>query len=174
MVHLPVSGTRNHMARGLHILLALFLALASTPLLKYGVSGLSHEYAARSWPTTKGVIKAASIRISEGRQTLWCPQWEYHFQVSSGRSYASTRTTFGVGSCERSRQLAEEKLRSLPINSLVDVIYDPANPSYSALYVSDDRGFLWWVVLCLGAALLALGVFYGFRAFRKPVHGSLA
>lgn len=141
------------------ICLALMCFVGAALALKYGGEGLSREYAARSWPKVKGVVKAASVVVSVGRRrTLWCPTWKYHYLITPDLGYASTRTAVGTYSCEKSRQAAEIKLETRRINSVVDVIYDPADPAFSALYVSDDGGLLWWFLLFSGTGFLISGV----------------
>ncbi len=144
--------------RALGLLLALLFFAAATPTLIYGSHGLSREYAARSWPTAKAVVKAGYIVETGHRKTLWCPKWEYHYFVTPNEGYIGTTTTLGTYSCQRYRHWAEEKLRSRPVNSVIDVIYDPANPAIAALYVSDDGGLFWWLLLFCGTLSFAAGV----------------
>lgn len=136
---------------------ALLATVFGGVLLKYGTTGLLAEYSARSWHTTEGVVKGNSIEISDGRrQRLWCPRWKYHYVVA-GQAYVGTRTAVGTTSCEKSFRLAEVKLDSRPVNALVQVIYDPSNPGYSALYVSNDRGFFRWFLVASGVAFVVMG-----------------
>ena len=140
------------MGRIILLLFAATLAVFGLSLLLTGANGLKREYEARSWPKVAGVITEAAIVASEGskHKKNWCPTWTYRYSLSSAKIYLSKRTAFGSSSCERSLKSAEQKLMNRPIGSNVEVIYDPKEPAFSALIVSEDRGFFWWFLLFAG------------------------
>lgn len=129
------------------ILLAFFIAAIGVILFTISASNLSKELAARSWSKVDGVVKNTSVTVSKGRnQTLWCPRWEYHYTVDN-QSYTGNRAAIGAFPCAQSQRLAQERLKTHPINSSIQVMYDPENPHLSTLQISDDGGFLWWFLL---------------------------
>lgn len=91
-----------------------------------------------SWPSVKGTITRAWIEVqehrdSDGDRTIrHYPRWEYEFVVS-GMTYTGQNIDFSGTQSSMSESKAREELEQYPLNSEVQVFYNPSNPEEAAL-----------------------------------------
>lgn len=155
-----------------HANLPVFLVSTIAGLLLLGATfaivRVSEE--ARAWPRVPGRIAASGIRQqtrSRARQmgrttrTVYAPWVRYHFTVA-GQDHVGTALKHGV-EVAGSRGYAEKVLARYPEGAEVQVSYDPANPSRSAI---EHGSGLAWILPLMGGVALAIaavssGVFGG-------------
>jgi hypothetical protein len=147
-------------------------------LVGFGLAVLMFFFAARrsvkqaaGWPVVRGKIVKSEVEEyqerdedSDGRvrwRTVQRPAVEYIYVVN-GRELRGNQISYGM-SMSAGEGYAEKVAAKFPIGGEIDVHYDPANPSNSALQTAGGAGATWIVfamavvVFALAAALL--GVF---------------
>ncbi|MGD8822596.1 MAG: DUF3592 domain-containing protein, partial [Anaerolineales bacterium] len=91
-----------------------------------------------SWPSVLGKITKAWVETQkheddDGSVTItYFPRWEYEFAVS-GMTYTSQTISFGGTGGSRNEFDVREGLSRFPINSQVEVFYNPSNPDEAIL-----------------------------------------
>jgi hypothetical protein len=118
-----------------------------------------------SWPSVQGTITKAWVETQEheddeGSVTIThFPKWEYEFNVS-GMTYTSQNVSFG-GTGGSSRELAaQERLKQYPINSQVQVFFNPSNPE-EAVLEPGIQGTMTLIILGGGLAFIMLVIIVG-------------
>lgn len=121
--------------------------------------------ASRSWPSVQGRIVAAKVDSSVSRggedeadTTSFFPAIQYEYQVGS-ELYRSDRIAFNQ-TAYQNNQKAEQALRAFPVGGIVQVFYNPAQPSAAVLERKAPAGL---VLMVLGALMLAAGIFAAFK-----------
>jgi hypothetical protein len=124
-----------------------------------------------SWPSVQGTIIKAWVETQEhedddGSVTIThFPRWEYEFAVS-GMTYSSQNISFGGTGGSRNELDAREGLTQYPINSQVQVFYNPSNPeevvlvpgtqgTMTLIYIGGGLAFIMFVII-VGLAIWAL------------------
>ena len=113
-----------------------------------------------SWPSVEGTIIRAWVETQTHEDddgsvtTTHFPRWEYEFAVS-GVTYTSQQISFGGTSGSHNELDAREGLNQYPINSQVQVYYDPSNPEEAVL----EPGTQGTMTLIVFGAALALIMF---------------
>ena len=143
----------------------------------FGLAALMFFFAARrsakqaaTWPVVRGKIVKSEVEEyqerdedSDGRtrwRTAYRPAVEYAY-VANGRELRGNQISYGM-TVSAGKGYAEKVAAKFPIGGEIDVHYDPANPSTSAL-TAGGTGMTWIIfvaalaVFALAAALL--GVF---------------
>ena len=91
-----------------------------------------------SWPSVQGTITKAWVETQkheddDGSVTIThFPRWEYEF-VISGMTYTSQNISFGGTGGSHNEYEAQEGLNQYPVNSQVQVFYNPSNPEEAVL-----------------------------------------
>ena len=123
----------------------------------------------RAWPSVEGTVASSGISstwVRTGRITLmhYAPALQYNFVVD-GKPYTGTRIGFSdewlgaPGNDAKSR--AEANAARWSSGSTVQVFYDPADPSESALVAGGEIPFTTWsgnfvgVLMAIGAIVCA-------------------
>jgi hypothetical protein len=108
----------------------------------------------RNWPVIRGEVASARVvrKIDGDDAEVWREELEYRYSID-GRHYRGTRRRFGVPARYDWNDQSTQPLRR---GDSVDVIYNAARPSVSALH----RGFSPFALIPLiaGAVLLWLGM----------------
>ena len=118
-----------------------------------------------SWPSVQGTITNTWVETQEhedddGSKTIThFPRWEYEFAVS-GMTYTSQTISFGGTEGSHRESEAREGLKQYPLNSEVQVFYNPSNPEEAAL-VPGTQGTLTLVILGGGLALITFCIIVG-------------
>jgi hypothetical protein len=97
------------------------------------------SFQSQAWPSTAGIITNSGV-ISIPRGASHGGGYSYHAHVSysyelNNQSYSGNTVYFGC--CDGSRDDQAAIAQHYPVNSKVEVYYDPTNPEISTL----DRGF---------------------------------
>ena len=118
--------------------------------------------ARKLWPSAPGMVTGGAIRqrtsgVGEEESVSFIPVVEYRFEIG-----AAAYTAAGIGFGETgygSRAMAEKVLARYPAGSVVNVYYNPANPNQT--FLEAGGGVIGWIMLAVGAALLAVSVVLG-------------
>lgn len=115
----------------LFFMIGIFLMIA-------GIRNRKKAQESTSWPSVQGSITNAWVETQEhedddGSKTItYFPRWEYEFTVD-GKTHTSQNISFGGTGGSHRESDAEERLKQYPLNSQVQVFYNPANPEEVAL-----------------------------------------
>ena len=115
-----------------------------------------------SWPSVRGTITNAWVETQEhedddGSKTIThFPRWEYEFAVS-GMAYTNQNISFGGIGGSRRESEARHGLKQYPLNSQVQVFYNPSNPEEAAL-VPGTQGTMTFIIFGGGLALIMFGI----------------
>lgn len=126
----------------------------------YGVRNRRKGSASQSWPSARGVITNAWIQEStdtdeEGyTSTSYTPKWEYQYKIGQ-ETYTSGRISFGGVTGYGRQKRAQEELDRFPVNSQVQVYYDPEKHS-DAVLVRGTKGTMGGIIV--GIIFIALSV----------------
>ena len=118
-----------------------------------------------SWPFVQGTITKAWVETQEhedddGSVTIThFPRWEYGFAVS-GMTYTSQNISFGGTGGSRNELDAREGLSQYPLNSQVQVFYNPSNPE-EAVLVPGTQGTMALIIAGGGLAFIMVVIIAG-------------
>jgi hypothetical protein len=140
----------------------LVAGIAGLVLLGASFAIVRRSEEARGWPRVPGRIAARGIRTrsstplrpSRDVRTTYYPWVRYDFTVD-GRQRVGTTLKHGI-EVGGSRGYAEKVLARYPVGAVVQVSYDPANTSRSAI---EHGSGIAWILPLLGGAALAIAVF---------------
>lgn len=124
-----------------------------------------------SWPSAQGTITKVWVETQrheddDGSVTIThFPRWEYEFAVS-GTTYANQNIKYGGTGGSHNELDAQERLNQYPLNSQVQVFYNPVNPEEAVLepgtqgtmaliYFGGGLAFIMFVIIA-GLAIWAL------------------
>jgi hypothetical protein len=104
--------------------------------------------AAYTWPTTRGIVIASSVKSTSNRGS-YAPKITYRYQVA-GQTYESAvmSRNFQTGG---PRNIAQAKADEYPVGRQVDVRYDPEKPQEAVLELVTPA--VWWLYLLAGLSL---------------------
>ncbi len=116
--------------------------------------------AAQNWPTATGKVTFATVETRHshssegGTTTAHYPKIIYEY-TANGQRYQSDRITFGsdVGYGNYNRVL--QKVASYPINSMVQVYYNPDNPAEAVLEKTAPSSNLFLIIAIFIVVILA-------------------
>jgi hypothetical protein len=108
----------------------------------FGGIKLLQAYESENWPQVEGKIVKSEIKIGERRDegrtyTVYSPAIEYKYVVND-EEYSNNQISSGFDQSSRSRSSAESRLRPYPLNSSVNVYYNPEAFHDSRLEVGAD------------------------------------
>jgi hypothetical protein len=108
----------------------------------------------RNWPVAKGIITEAKIHMTENDddQVKYFPTVRYTYQVG-GQAYEGKLINFGSAREFNSHQKAAEYLAEFPIDTEVNVFYNPEKPGEAVL---KQRAVNTTVGLVIGIVILAI------------------
>jgi len=122
-----------------------------------GLRAIARGLSSKSWPTTSGVIRTASIVKKNNAKgvEVWRHELEYSYSVESA-SYCGTRLRFGIPGSLLWLSPSDPSFRQYRSGATVVVIHSPSRPSVSAL----QRGYSPFVFLTLiaGGVIAWMGV----------------
>jgi hypothetical protein len=142
----------------LFFVIGIFIMLA-------GIRNRKKAEESTSWPSVQGRITNAWVETQEhededGSKTIThFPRWEYEFAVS-GMTYTSQNISFGGTRGSNRESEAREGLKQYPLNSEVQVFYNPSNPEEAAL-VPGTQGTMAQVIFGGGLALIMFIIILG-------------
>lgn len=124
-------------------------ALLGLGLFVFGIWAWSRTNAARSWPTTPGIVDSSDISSSHSRKggTKYRCNVRYHFEVNGVR-YDATRLE-PTGSSSGSNGAAQATKSRYPAGGPCTVHYDPDDPTVCCLELGGTGTA--WVMIGLGA-----------------------
>ena len=111
---------------------------------------------AANWPLARGTVLSSGTekvtKDSDGRRSVtYAPAIEYAYRVNDV-DYVSRQVKLGV-TLSASQSYADGVASRYPKGAVIDVHYDPANPSNAAL---ENPAGTRWFLLAIAAALFAL------------------
>ena len=134
---------------------ALLLFLAGAALVLIAAGALARmTLKVRRWPVAPGEILSSGVREGASRDDggrLHRPVVRYRYAVG-GRSYEGAAIEHGVAT-SGGEGWARRVIARYPVGARVDVRYDPADPTRSAL--AARFGVLGWALLAVAGLLLA-------------------
>ena len=116
----------------------LFFFVMGILIMIHGIRNRKKAEESTSWPSVQGTITRAWIEVQEhrdddGDRTIrHYPRWEYEFVVS-GMTYTGQNIDFSGTQSSMSESKAREELEQYPLNSEVQVFYNPSDPGEAAL-----------------------------------------
>ena len=137
--------------------IAIGLVLAALAL--WALRGRRAASIARAWPTTQGRIVSATLlarRTTTGGHGValnWFPDIRYEYEVA-GTAYRGDRVFAGLAVGSSFRGSVERKLAQYPEGRMVQVFYNPANPSQAVLETTAPGSNILLIVAVIGAAML--------------------
>ncbi len=144
-------------------LVALPFLLIAVVLIVIMLRSRRRANASKSWPTTSGRVESAYVEprrsssSSGGYATVYYPVVLYEYSIS-GRRYQSNRVRFGPEYGTSWTQPAQKTVDRYPPGTLVQVFYNPDDPTEAALEHSTggaNRVLGCVVALILGILLIA-------------------
>ena len=134
-------------------------------IMIHGIRNRKKAEESTSWPSVQGTITNAWVETQEhedddGSKTIThFPRWEYKFAVS-GMTYTSQNISFGGTGGSNRESEAREGLMQYPLNSEVQVFYNPSNSEEAAL-VPGTQGTMTLVIFGGGLAFIMFGIIVG-------------
>jgi hypothetical protein len=153
----------NSLGNNIVLLTIIPFVIVAVVLLLFAMRGRRKAAAARNWPTAMGRVLSADVETrrsssSEGGYTTsYYPNVLYEYQVD-GKSYRSNQfyvaMPVGLGNYAKVHQ----QVLQYPVGSMVEVYYNPADPTQAALVPSaPSSSILIWVVVLI-VVILAVTV----------------
>jgi hypothetical protein len=123
--------------------------------------------ASLNWPSTSGTIIRTWVEESyteddDGWKTYtYSPRWEYQF-IFMGRTYTCNRLSYGATKGYGSESEATQALSRYPVNTKVQVYYDPNNAE-DAVLIPGAKGtmigfFLGGIFVTAAVIMLVVGL----------------
>lgn len=141
----------------LTVFFGLFIAVG-VAVLGYGFYSLNMARAAGSWPTAEGRITSSEFESdtdSEGTTTYRAKvSYEYN---ALGRALTGERIAFGY-SGSSSEKFHRDIYNALPVNTVVAVRYDPADPSRAALSFGVNQSIKFLILFGAVWTMFTLGI----------------
>ena len=147
-------------------LFSLLIVIGATALTVPAVKEINEYFASEAWPTAPGLVQKSgvekTVRQAKGIPiTSYKPAVAYVFLVNK-RAYPNNRIRFGekfILGDGTSEATAQGEVKNYPIGGMVQVIYDPSNPSSAVLERRLDSAALLTLVAVIPAGLLGLRLF---------------
>lgn len=134
-------------------LIALFFGGLGLFLIIHAQHSKRKALKSQSWPVAKGIITQTDIRAQEHDETIrYVPIVRYTYEVE-GMVYEGKRITFGSDVEFGSRQKAADYLAEYPVDTEVNVYYNPEKPSEAVLKQVAQKTIVGMVI---GIVLLAV------------------
>lgn len=137
-------------------------------ILVAGIRNRKKAEESAAWPSVQGKIIRSWIKTQEsedddGFKTIThFPNWEYEY-AASGTAYTSGTIGFGGTRGYHREAEAEDALNQYPLNSTVQVFYNPSNPE-EAVLVTGTQGTMGMIILggiltfIMFAVIVGLGI----------------
>ena len=173
------KGVRNFLFIGLGML------LMGVGFSYWGVSNILETLEARSWPTTKGLVKKSTVKVDKRREkadsgdsnasgyrtyTYYIPEVVYEYEVNN-KNYTSDRITtakieyrnkpaFGIRIGASAKTIAQSIVNDYKAGSTIDVYYSPGNPGTALLDTSLRFSLFIPVLIAIPILILAIWLIY--------------
>ncbi|GAA4430869.1 DUF3592 domain-containing protein [Bremerella cremea] len=136
------------MARLFPILFLMIFVAFGVVFLGYGLGQIFQAHQATQWPMVQGEIVSSELKSHTNKNShSWRCEVQYAYQVE-GVSYRGDRIAFGYDGTNREK-LHADLHRKLKAAEVVDVYYNPANPSESCLVPGIRRSAFLMIVFGL-------------------------
>lgn len=147
----------------MELVIALCIAGLGAAGAGWSLFEIGAAYASRHWPRTLGTIVSSSVQRESDDEggNSYSASIRYTYSVN-GTAYTSKRVRFGGSFSWGWRSPAQALQRRYPLQSPVEVHYDPEDPSRSVLEAGNALPA--WVVLLFCVAVVAADVamvYYG-------------
>lgn len=178
---MEISEKDRRMRLKIGAVLGLLFSVASLFTLAFWYSQIADSIRSNSWPAVQGTILSAELHVSTDTDSdkTYYPKISYSYNVA-GHEYTAEKLQFvpdGFG-----KNWATRKLNAYPVDSVVEVSYDPDTPQTAVL---EPGGKFKWYLFITGVALafwsvfttLALLLFKDVRkmvSLGKNLHGQLS
>lgn len=149
-----MAGFFDSLSSSIVIITTIPFVLIALFLFVWAMRGRRKAMAARNWPTTMGRVLSAEVETRRshssegGYSTAYYPNVLYEYQVD-GRPYRSNQfyvaMPVGLGNYAKVHQ----QVINYPVGSMVEVYYNPEDPSQAALVPSapSSKVLIWVVIL---------------------------
>jgi len=119
------------------LIVSLAAALVALFILVIWFQEWRNARATRRWPVVSGRVVASKVGSFKGRssnhtETFYDPLVEYEYTVDD-KTYQGKQIAMGVRVSSRTREVAERRIAAYPVDTPVQVSYDPANPGQAVL-----------------------------------------
>lgn len=154
---MDISEKDRRLRQKLGAALALLFFIASVFTVTTWYSQIADALHSNGWPAVSGVVIESELDISvnAGESDSVYPVISYVYQVT-GQTYEARKLQFvqdGFG-----MSWAKSKLASYPVDAVVEVSYNPADPQIAVL---EPGGQPKWYLFVSAVALAFLSVFAG-------------
>ena len=114
-------------------------------------------FASRTWPSVKGIIKMSEMSTSSdhdgGRRYQFVVEYDYSVSgMAYTNNFYSYKPTYNAAQSRGARELVEK----YPLESEVDVFYNPGNPKKSVLLPGFN--FLCYMPILAGLIFCGFGI----------------
>lgn len=149
-----MAGFFNNLSNSIVLITTIPFVLVALFLFLWAMRGRRKAAAARNWPTTMGRVLSAEVETRRshssegGTSTSYYPNIIYEYQVD-GRPYRSNQfyvaMPVGLGNYAKVYQ----QVSQYTVGSMVEVYYNPEDPTQAALVPSapSSRVLIWVVIL---------------------------
>lgn len=137
-----------------NLLIALFWSPLVGTVFVLVIIGAANQMATAFWPSTKGTVTVSERRAARKTSGVW--RVEYTYRIA-GQEYTSTTYAYDPMPI----QGQEEVLRHIakyPVGSVVDVYFDPENPSDAVLRPGLRGGTLWIALFITPFVLIGIAM----------------
>lgn len=165
-----ITSMTSGMTNGLMLLTIVPFIITGIALFLWGWRGQHNASKSQSWPGTMGRIVSANVEQSRGSEgTTFYPQIIFEYDVQ-GQRLQSNKINFGAHASYGMISVAQNKILQYPAGRLVQVFYNPENPTEAVLERSANGAskvlmiagmFTIFLTVCIGGAVMGFTSFFG-------------
>ena len=134
-----------------------FVAFGLALFFLWGKPTLEKAEASKNWPKVSGVIKSSTVNQStdKDRNTSYTPNVVFEYALN-GRKFTSSTIAVGSGWSSNRSSIAYQVTNKYPVGDIVEVAYDPEEPSFAVL----ETGAIWTthIIYYFGLVFAGFGV----------------
>jgi uncharacterized protein DUF3592 len=154
------SSLTNNLGGMITALVAIPFLIIAIVFVVAALRGRAKVGAAKDWPSVSGKVTYATVetrhshRSGGGTSTSYYPNVVYEYTVN-GQRYQSSKISFGSEVGLSNYNAVLRKAAGYPINSMVQVHYNPDNPSEAVLEKASPPSGIFLLVGVLIVVILA-------------------
>jgi hypothetical protein len=146
----------NNMGSMISVVVALPFLVIALVFIYLWLRGRGQVNAARDWPAVSGKVTYATIETSYSSRggRAYYPRIAYEYKVN-GQPYQSSKISFGTPVGLGNYNAVLQKVAGYPIESTVQVYYNPDNPAEAVLEKTAPSSKIFLFVAVLIVVILA-------------------